>query len=363
MKLGIFAPVFSHFFGPSMGFEAMLDKVVEAGIDAVDFGGGPLNGELFYMKPDELLGSKKAFDTFNGAVSSRGLEISALACHGNPLHPDKAFAQLSRDAYAKNLELAEKLGVERLVLFSGCPGDGESTRYPNWVTSLYPPEMGELLRWQWEEVVIPYWQEAGKMAADRGVRLAFELHPGMNVYNPATLLRLREAVGPVIGACLDIAHLCEQLIDPVVAVRELGDAVAYVHAKDSSMDPWNLARHGVFAPQGAFWRITSDDNSNARGEANPYAHMRDASFSTRTLGYGHDILWWKNLVTALRVSGYDHVLCIEQFDALASLDEGLAKSVAFLKEAVLREPGLATQPPATEWVDGGWRFVSQGDQP
>jgi sugar phosphate isomerase/epimerase len=149
------------------------------------------------------------------------------------------------------------------------------------------------------------------------------MHPGFVVYNPATLLRLRAAVGPMVGANLDPSHLFWQGIDPIVAIRELGGAIFHVHAKDTALDPVNVARNGVL-------------------DQAPYSDVASRSWVFRSVGYGHDTLFWKRFVSALRVSGYDHVLSIEHEDSLASRDEGLTKAIATLRESVLSEPATAT---------------------
>ena len=51
------------------------------------------------------------------------LEIAALSCHGNPVHPDKDKAAEYHRVYVNTCKLAQKLGVETVVTFSGCPGD------------------------------------------------------------------------------------------------------------------------------------------------------------------------------------------------------------------------------------------------
>ena len=147
-----------------------------------------------------------------------------------------------RETSKKTILLAEKLGVTTVVDFSGCPGDSSNAKFPNWVTCPWPPEYLEILNWQWDEVVTPYWKEHGKFAADHGVKVAIEMHPGFVVYNPETMLRLRAIAGPSVGANLDPSHLFWQGIDPIVAVRVLGDAIHYVHAKDTQLYPRQHAK-------------------------------------------------------------------------------------------------------------------------
>ena len=316
MKIGVFDPIFGK-----LDFEPMLDRIVEEGLEAVEIGTGNYPGDR-HCRPDELLADDAACARFRDAIESRGLVISALSCHGNPIHPSGEIAERSDAVFRRTVELAERLGVGVVNLFSGCPGDGPDARQPNWVTCAWPPEFSEVVRWQWDEVVIPYWKEAGAYAEEHGVRLGFEMHPGFVVYNPGTLLRLRDAVGPMIGANLDPSHLFWQGIDPIVAIRQLGPAIFHVHAKDTAVDPMNVAVNGVL-------------------DYGPYGDVANRSWVFRSVGYGHDALFWKRFVSALRVAGYDHVLSIEHEDSLASVDEGLSKAIATLKESVLSEPPAA----------------------
>jgi sugar phosphate isomerase/epimerase len=176
------------------------------------------------------------------------------------------------------------------------------------------------LEWQWNEKVIPYWQEETRFCREHGVdMISLEMHPGFVVYNPETLLRLREAAGPEIGANFDPSHLFWQGIDPLAAVRQLGPAIFHVHAKDTIIDPFNTPINGVL-------------------DTKPYADEVNRSWIFRTVGYGHDVKFWKDLVSNLRLVGYDYVLSMEHEDSLMSLREGLEKGVGFLRELILAEP-------------------------
>jgi len=152
------------------------------------------------------------------------------------------------------------------------------------VTCAWPPEYSTLLAWQWQQKVIPYWTEAGRFAEQHGIKLAFEMHPGFVVYNPETLLRLRHAVGPVIGANYDPSHLFWQGIDAVTSIKALTGAIHHVHAKDTALDRQNIAVNGVL-------------------DTKPYADIANPAWAFRTVGYGHDQLEWHDINSALRVAG------------------------------------------------------------
>ncbi|MEJ7747984.1 MAG: sugar phosphate isomerase/epimerase [Candidatus Limnocylindrales bacterium] len=316
MKLGVFDPIYGQ-----LEFEPMLDRIVEVGLEAVELGCGSYPGDR-HCKPSSLLADDAGCDRFAAAVASRGLAISALSCHGNPLHPDGQRAARDDAVLRDTIRLAERLAVGVVNVFSGGPGEGPGASQPNWVTCTWPPEFGQVLDWQWESVVLPYWRAAGSFATEHGVNLAFEMHPGFVVYNPRTLLRLRSAVGPVIGVNMDPSHLFWQGIDPILAIRELAGTIFHVDAKDTALDPYNVARNGVL-------------------DLPPRGDHAERPWMFRSVGDGHDLLFWKRFVSALRLAGYDHVISIEHEDPLASTDEGIARAIATLRSAILSEPANA----------------------
>lgn len=319
MKVGVFTPLLSQ-----LPLPAVLEKLRKLHIDTVELGTGNYPGDAHCKL--SLLDDARALSELKKVLADHGASISALSCHGNALHPDKARAQHDAEVSRKTILLAEKLGVPVVVDFSGCPGDSTSAKQPNWVTCPWPPDYLDVLRWQWDEVVAPYWTGHAKFAADHGVRIAIEMHPGFVVYSPETLLRLRAITGPAVGANLDPSHLFWQNIDPIAAIRVLGDAIHYVHAKDTQLYPANLPRCGVL-------------------DTKPYTDERNRGWLFRTCGYGHGAEWWKEFVSTLRMHGYDDVLSIEHEDSLLSAEEGLTKAAAFLNELVVRD-----QPGAAWWV-------------
>jgi sugar phosphate isomerase/epimerase len=237
MHIGLLTSVFHN-----RSLEEVLDRVHAYGLDYVEIGTGGYPGNA-HCDPDRLLADAVALESFKSSLGKHGIRISALACHGNPLHPDRPVAESYHRVFQQTVRLAERLEVERLTLFSGCPGDSETSTRPNWVACAWPPDYQSVLNWQWQEKVVPYWREQAAFARSHGVtKLCFEMHPGFVVYNPGTLLKLREAVGEEIGANLDPSHLFWQGIDVIAAIRYLKDAVYHVHAKDTgfkSPSPWS----------------------------------------------------------------------------------------------------------------------------
>jgi sugar phosphate isomerase/epimerase len=314
MKLGLFTPVFGR-----LTTSEMLAQVKALGsVQALELGTGGWPGSN-HIDLDGLVNNQQRADEYRATLADAGLTISALSCHGNPLHPDRKTAHEYDDVFRKTVCLAKRLQVPVVVTFSGCPGDSDDAKYPNWVTTPWPPEFLDVLEWQWEKKAIPYWRETAKFAADHGVKVALEAHPGFIVYNVESLIRLRSEAGKNVGINFDPSHLFWQGVDVPAAVRALGEAIFHVHAKDVALDRHNVAVNGVI-------------------DTKTYRRMAERSWLFRSVGWGHDELEWKRIVSALRLAGYDYVISIEHEDALASVDEGLRAAVGLLSRIVLTEP-------------------------
>jgi sugar phosphate isomerase/epimerase len=292
LKIGLFLALFHD-----RPLEAALDGARTAGCEAVEIATTGPHG-----RPDLM-----------ALASARDLEVSALSCHGNPLHPDESVAAAADRAFRDAVRLAADTGVRTVITFAGCPGESEHSRRPSWVTCSWPDDYPETLEWQWSERVVPYWLEAADFARERGVRVAIEPHPGFVVYNTATMLRLREAAGEAVGTNFDPSHLFWQQIDPTASARALRGAIFHVHAKDTAFDEGRLARDGVLET-----RVSPDERS----------------WIFCSVGDGHPVEFWRELVVALRDAGYDGALSIEHEDPLRSREDGLARAVATLREAL-----------------------------
>ena len=311
MKLGIFTDGLLH-----LPFEQALDAIVAANIQAVEIGTGNFSPAP-HCDMAKLLADDNALAAFQDAIHRRGLTISALNCSGNPLHPRADKSQHDDQVTRDTILLAERLGVTRIVLMTGCPGTPTSTDYPNWVTATWPEDFIELLNWQWDSVAIPYWTEIAAFAEQHGVnKLCFELHPGMLAYNVSSLERLRSAVGPVVGANLDPSHFFYQSMDAIEIIKTLGDAIYYVHAKDARVDPRNTAIYGAL---------------DMRFPLPP----RDMTWVYRTVGYGHGADYWADFVSALKSIGYDDVLSIEHEDPLIDADLAVARAANLLNSVIV----------------------------
>lgn len=313
MKLGVFTCLLGN-----LPLEESLKYFSDLGLETVEIGCGGYPGTS-HANPKLLLSDAAKLEEFKNLIAKYNFEISALSCHGNPVHPNKEIAAQFDNAIRDTILLAEKLGISRINTFSGCPGDCEDSKYPNWVTCPWPNDFLDILEWQWNEVLIPYWKDLVKFAREHGVdKIGLEMHPGFSVYNTETLLRLREAVGDEIGANFDPSHLVWQGMDPVAVIRALGPAIFHVHAKDTKIDKYNTAVNGVL-------------------DTKSYMDEINRSWIFRSVGYGGDAAYWKDVISNLRLVGYDYAISIEHEDSLMSQNEGLSKAVSLLKEVLITE--------------------------
>ena len=310
IPIGVFDAVYDK-----LTLEQMIDKVSALGLEAVEIGTGGYPGS-HHCPVDELLADPAKAKAWKKKFEDRGIHVATLSCHGNPVHPDPAHAAKDQETFKKTVRLAEMLDVKVIVGFAGCPGGSPKDTQPNWITYRWPPEYDEMLAWQWKEKVVPYWKEAAKYAREHGVhRLAFEMHPNFVVYNPRTLLKLREAVGEEIGANCDLSHLFWQGCDPVEVIHFLGKQgiIYHAHMKDTVLYPENVAKYGVL---------------NFVFEAGDLPMASDAF---RAVGYGHGASTWKAILQAYMDVGYDGIVSIENEDPILTGEVGVERAAYVLK--------------------------------
>jgi sugar phosphate isomerase/epimerase len=310
IPIGVFDPVYDD-----LSLDEMLDRVSALGLEAMEIGTGGYPGTK-HCPVAELLADPAKAKAWKKKFEDKNIRVATFSCHGNPVHPDAKHAAQDAENFKNTVLLAERLEVPVIVGFSGCPGGGPNETQPNWITYRWPPEYAEMLDWQWKEKVIPYWKEAAKFARSHGIKkLAFEMHPNFVVYNPKTLMKLREACGEEIGANCDLSHLFWQGCDPVAAIHFLAknDALFHAHMKDTVLYPDNVAKYGVLN-----FAFTADE-------------LPDASDTFRAVGYGHSASLWKSVLQAYMDVDYQGILSIENEDPILSGPVGVERAAYVLK--------------------------------
>lgn len=314
MKTGLFSSA-----RRDLGLEEFIDYAGELGVEMVEIGCGEEAG-TGQCNPAALLADEAAYNSFISALERNGLGVSALSCHGNPISPNAEQAALSDRLMRNAVLLAEKMGLKTIVCFSGCPGGDAHSRYLNWVTVSWPMDYPEIYKWQWNDVLVPYWRDFAAFAEAHGIEhIAIELHPGQMCYNPETIQRLRADVGSsLIGVNLDFSHLLWQRMDPILVIRELKGMIYHMHAKDIAIDEQRVKESGLIC------RTYFD-------------RPAERPWNFRILGYGHDLCFWRKIFAELRRCGYEGVASIEFECELTSADFGCRMALKNLQDCILSD--------------------------
>jgi sugar phosphate isomerase/epimerase len=308
-----------------LSFKEAAKASADLGLAALEIGTGNWSAAP-HADLQSLLRSKEKRQEFLSELEQNGLSLAALNCSGNQLHPVDGEHQST--VIYETVRVAGLLGIHTIVLMSGLPAGGPNDFRPNWVTSAWPLENGEILKWQWNEKLLPFWEKLAASAKENGVtKLCIEMHGHQLVYNVPTLLKLRKEIGQIVGANLDPSHLFWMGADPLVAIDALGDAIHHVHAKDTYMNQAALDLTG---------RLDTIGHEN----------VKDRAWSYITLGYGHGEQWWREFCYRLRLNGYDGWLSIEHEDVILSRREGMRRSIDLLNRTSIGEPSDYALPAA-----------------
>ncbi|MEW5069007.1 sugar phosphate isomerase/epimerase [Bacillus subtilis] len=311
MKLSYVTDSLGH-----LPFEDMLDFAAKLGIDTLEMTTGGWSPAP-HLNLDELLQSSEKRKEFSQALEKRNMTLCALNCSGNPLDPGE-LGKSHREVTDKTMELARLLGVKKVIMMSGLPAGGPDDKVPNWITYTvsWPPVLKDILNYQWEDVAIPYWKELVQKAEACGVeKIALENFSSQLVYNPETLFRLRNAVGPMVGLNLDPSHLLWMGADPIIAARELGEAIHHVHGKDVRIERYLAAVNGFLETK----EVTDPANR---------------AWNYVAVGCGQDLQWWKEFFSVVKMMGYDDEVSLEMEDLTMSPEAGIRTSVEALKQTI-----------------------------
>jgi sugar phosphate isomerase/epimerase len=308
-------------------WEPALDTTLALGVTSVEaMGGGHVPRR--HCDPLALAAGAGARDALMRPLRDRGMELAALGCYGNFLDPDTAARTAAQQDLRAAIRAAAELGVGTVTSNAGCPGGAPGDTTPNWVVnSLFPKRWEEAYRWQWEECVLPFWEEIGRFAAQHDVAVCLEPMAGDVVYNLGTFRRLREHAGERIRCHVDPSHLWWQGIEISEFVAALSGEIGFAHAKDVSLEPAVLRLEGL---------LPSCD----------YDDWDRRSWSMRALGHGHPETFWREYLIGLRRAGYDGTVAVEFQEPYLSIDDGLRRSVAILREAMPQDPA-----PSGNWFE------------
>lgn len=299
-----------------LSFTEMLDECVKLGVKYLEIATGGWSKSP-HMNIKELLSNEDSLNAFKKELSDRNLQIIALNCSGNHL-ANNELGKKDMETVHNTFALAKKLGVKKIVMMSGLPCGNATDSTPVWVTTSWPPETQDILAYQWNEVAIPEWKKLCSLATECGIeRIAIENHPYQLVYSVETLLKLRTAVGDMIGMNLDPSHMFWMNCCPITAARALKGAIYHVHGKDSRMEKVYCDTNGVL-------------------DTKTIDAFAQRSWNFVAVGCGHDIQWWKEFFSVVKMSGYDEYISLEMEDLTMSIEAGIATSINVLKQTICK---------------------------
>src|SRR5579872_721983 len=100
MKLGLFTVLFSK-----LSLDEVISQVKPLGIQALEFGVGAY-AQAKHIDVG-LANNRQAAKDFVAKLNDQGIEISALNCAGNVLHPNREIAETHIKAMDQAVKLAE----------------------------------------------------------------------------------------------------------------------------------------------------------------------------------------------------------------------------------------------------------------
>ena len=327
MKIGVYTAVLHDKPLPEA-----LKVIKDMGLEGAEVNSGGFVPSV-HLPIDRLRTSKDAREEYLGIFSEAGVELTALNCNGNPLHPNPEVGPKQAQDIRDSIEVAGLLGVKRVVTMSGAPEAHKGGTESVWNVLPWHGTYLDVRDYQWNEVAIPFWTEMDALARDHDVRVALEMHPHNVVYNTATMLRLAEEINAThVGAEMDPSHLFWQGMDPIRCVEALGDLVYNAAAKDTRIN--DAAKvNGVLDDR--FTRVAPDE-PGAVGLGGPYTLSgwpQNSSWDFVAVGRGHDVEYWAAFLAALRKVDPDMPVNIEHEDQEMGQLEGLQFAAETLLKA------------------------------
>ena len=320
--------------------EEALEILRDLGLTSAEINAGGFIGSP-HLPVDELLASAEAREEYLAIFPKYGIELTALNCNGNPLHPDPEITHA--EDLRRTIELAGLLGIKTVITMSGLPAAERGGTRPSWTVIPWDSVYKETLDYQWNEVAVPFWKGIQQLAAEHDVRVAIEMHPHNLVFNPATLKRLVELTTPEggvnhVGAEMDPSHLFWQHIDPVRAIEDLGHLVFFAAAKDTLIHE-TAAINGVLDDR--FEWIPADEEPVGLGGRYTVTRWPAVpGWSFVAVGRGHDVGFWARFLGAVRDVNPDVAVNIEHEDANFGRVEGFEYAAGKLIAAG-QEAGVA----------------------
>jgi sugar phosphate isomerase/epimerase len=313
MKIGIFSATYSD-----LSLEDILKKAAALGYEAVElpaFKGNP------HLDIDEIVKSDNA-KKLKKLTESYGFIISAISNHTETnlimgpygIDTDGIFSGTKEEKInygiqrtIKTAQAANILEVPVVCGFTGVENFGRFFPFPysnGWA------DMEKIFSERFSKILDKF--------SEYGVKFAVEPHPNQFVYDIYTAKRSIELLDDrnEWGFNFDPANLIYLGIDVENFIDAFPKRIYHVHAKDGEIVSHNIKFSGCI-PTGDWKRI-------------------DRGFRFRIPGWGS--VPWKKVITELAMIGYDYVMSYEHEDVTMSREDGITKTIDYLKPLIIQKP-------------------------
>ena len=263
-------------------------------------------------------------DEVKGICAEAGVEITELSTHLQgqlvAVHPayDLAFDAfapervhgdpLARQAWAvdqmeKAAVASRRLGLDVSVSFTGSLAFPYLYPWPQRPAGLVEEAFAELAR-RWRPILDVY--------EENGVDVAYEIHPGEDVFDGATWEMFLDALGGHARAAInyDPSHFLLQQLDYLAFIDLYHDRIKAFHVKDAEFNP--DGRQGVYSG---------------------YAGWTERAARFRSLGDGQ--VDFGAIFSKLSQYGYDSWAVLEWECCLKSPEQGAAEGAPFIAAHII----------------------------
>ena len=277
---------------------------------------------------DQAADSQAYADDLNASLESLRLVVTELAAHlqgqvlaihpayeaaFQPFYPegldDKSRVQWARDQLIKSIKASAHLGLKAVPVLSG--GLAWHMMYP------WPQRPSGLIEMAFEELY-RRWEPVLDAAKERGMTIAFELHPGSDLYDGATFEMFLDVANQHEAACLnyDPSHFLLQQLDYCAFIQLYGERITAFHVKDAEFRP--DGRTGVYGG---------------------YQGWAQRAGRFRSLGDGQ--VDFTRVFTLLAEAGYDRWAVLEWECCIKSPEQGAAEGAPFINEHIIATTDVA----------------------
>ena len=281
--------------------------------------------ETRLMDLAQAAGSRDYCDTLRGTAAEAGVEITELSAHIQgqlvAVHPayDLAFDGFApkavrgdpkaRQVWAveqvrQTIDASANLGLDRMAAFSGALA--WPYLYP------WPQRPAGLVEAAFDELAAR-WRPLLDHAAEKGVKICFEIHPGEDLHDGVSFEMFLDRVDqhPAAMMLYDPSHYVLQQLDYLDHLDIYAERIGMFHVKDAEFRP--TGRQGVY------------------GGFQPWV---DRAGRFRSPGDGQ--VDFKAIFSKLTAMGFDGWAVVEWECALKHPEDGAREGAQFVKDHIIR---------------------------